>query len=247
MNQPVKFMFETAFTSKDGQGYQTPEEKAKEDLQVEFTLEKEKIRAEAFEEGRKQGLQEAHATIEAETLECTKAFMASQDSLARQCSDGLQGIRNEATEIALFSSMKLAGDLLSHHPQLPLEHLLKNIFEQIRNLSQVRISVPEKLIDSCQSRIQEMADQFGYEGQVVVSGEPDIAVGDCTIEWTDGGITLDRSKTANLIEQAISQSLNGGPVSLGSKFRTEDPDYELTNCAEFVPENQAQLNPGESQ
>ena len=69
MNQPVKFMFETAFASKDGQAYQTPEEKAKEELLVEFALEKEKIRAEAFEEGRKQGMQEALATIEAETLE----------------------------------------------------------------------------------------------------------------------------------------------------------------------------------
>lgn len=247
MNQPVKFMFETAFASKDGQAYQTPEEKAKEELLVEFALEKEKIRAEAFEEGRKQGMQEALATIEAETLECTKTFVAAQDALTQQCRDGLSEIRNEAMEIALFSSMKLAGDLLSHHPQLPLEHLLKNIFDQIRNLSQVRISVPETLIDACQARIQEMADQFGYEGQIVVSGYPDIAVGDCNIEWADGGIALDRSKTAELIEQAITQSVNGEPVSLGSKFRTDDPDYELTNCAEFVPENREQLNSGESQ
>ena len=101
-----------------------------------------------------------------------KAFVKSQTELHNHVSEKIETIRNDATEIALYSSIKLAGDLLSATPQLPLEQLLKSIFDQVRNMSQVRIAVPESVVDTCQSAIQKIAEQAGFAGQIVVTGDP---------------------------------------------------------------------------
>ena len=39
----------------------------------------------------------------------------------------------------------------------------------------------------------------------MVLGEPDFALGDCRIEWADGGIIRDRSKAETDIENAIAR------------------------------------------
>jgi flagellar assembly protein FliH len=54
-------------------------------------------------------------------------------------------------------------------------------------------------------RLEEIARACGYEGRLVVLGEPEIGVGDCRIEWADGGLTRDRAAT----DAAIAEALNG--------------------------------------
>jgi flagellar assembly protein FliH len=36
-----------------------------------------------------------------------------------------------------------------------------------------------------------------------VLAEPDVAPGDCRIEWADGGLTRDRAKTEAAINEAV--------------------------------------------
>jgi flagellar assembly protein FliH len=43
----------------------------------------------------------------------------------------------------------------------------------------------------------------GYEGRLVVLGEPSVGIGDCRIEWADGGINRD----AGLAEAAIAEAV----------------------------------------
>ena len=38
--------------------------------------------------------------------------------------------------------------------------------------------------------------------------EPDIATGDCRIEWADGGVNRDRSATEAAIDEAVTRYVN---------------------------------------
>jgi flagellar assembly protein FliH len=42
---------------------------------------------------------------------------------------------------------------------------------------------------------------------LVVIAEPDIALGDCRIDWADGGVTRDRVATEAAIADAVSRYL----------------------------------------
>jgi len=43
-----------------------------------------------------------------------------------------------------------------------------------------------------------------FEGRLVVLAEPDIAVGDCRIEWADGGINRDSAAADAVIGEAVT-------------------------------------------
>ena len=49
----------------------------------------------------------------------------------------------------------------------------------------------------------------GFDGRLVVLAEPDIAPGDCRIEWADGGLKRDRAATEAAIEEAVARYVAG--------------------------------------
>jgi flagellar assembly protein FliH len=61
-----------------------------------------------------------------------------------------------------------------------------------------------------------MAKQGGFAGQLVILAEPDVATGDCKIEWADGGIVLERAVIDAKIDELVrgymtTRKSNGTP------------------------------------
>ena len=69
------------------------------------------------------------------------------------------------------------------------------------------IRVNDSLHEFARDRINEIAQHRGFEGRLVVLAEPEIAPGDCRIEWADGGLTRDKTATDNLITEQVSRYL----------------------------------------
>ena len=54
-------------------------------------------------------------------------------------------------------------------------------------------------------RIEAIAKQSGFEGRLVILSDPDIAHGDCKLEWADGGVTSDRAATEAKIAELVGR------------------------------------------
>jgi flagellar assembly protein FliH len=67
----------------------------------------------------------------------------------------------------------------------------------------VVVRVNEALYDTARERLEEIARSRGLEARLVVLAEPDIALGDCRIEWADGGVVRDRAATQSAITEAV--------------------------------------------
>ena len=67
--------------------------------------------------------------------------------------------------------------------------------------------VNDTLHEVARARLDEMARARGFEGRLMVVAEPEIAVGDCKIEWADGGVVRDAAKTDLVIGNAIGRYL----------------------------------------
>ncbi len=62
-------------------------------------------------------------------------------------------------------------------------------------------------------------------------GEPDIAPGDCRIEWSDGGLARQLNNLIEEIDQKVAQYVqlkgpNEQPVELPAELEAETPDAE---------------------
>jgi len=61
------------------------------------------------------------------------------------------------------------------------------------------------LHEFARDQIQEIAQQRGFEGRLVVLAEPDLAPGDCRIEWADGGRVRERAAIEATISELVAR------------------------------------------
>jgi flagellar assembly protein FliH len=65
------------------------------------------------------------------------------------------------------------------------------------------VRVHDSLVEEAEALVKRLARERGYEGRLVVLGDPDMAAGDARIEWADGGIVRERAR----IEAAVLDAL----------------------------------------
>ena len=57
--------------------------------------------------------------------------------------------------------------------------------------------------EALKKRVDPIVHEKGFEGRLVILGEPGIARGDCHIEWADGGILRDRKALEKQVDASI--------------------------------------------
>ena len=69
------------------------------------------------------------------------------------------------------------------------------------------VRVHDGLVEEAEALVKRLARERGYEGRLVVLGDPDMAAGDARIEWADGGIVRERAR----IEASVLDALGLTP------------------------------------
>jgi flagellar assembly protein FliH len=116
-------------------------------------------------------------------------------------------------ELAVAVARKLAPELMSREPFAEIAALATDCFKQLAAAPHIVVRVNDTLHETARTRLEEIARTRGFEGRLVVIVEPEIAVGDCRIEWADGGIVRDQSKTDDVIGKAIERYLGLRPAA----------------------------------
>jgi flagellar assembly protein FliH len=160
-------------------------------------------RAEAFAEGRL-------AALDDETAKLARAMESVSMALeeVRRDLDHIQTMASEeAIRFATDLSMKLAGKLLDEKPLATIIDVAKQIFSDLSGHAHVVVRVAPEITDSTKEKLSVIARERGFEGKLIVMGEPEIAPGDVRIEWADGGIIRDRAQVEQSILAGVERAL----------------------------------------
>ena len=84
--------------------------------------------------------------------------------------------------------------------------------------------INDTLYAAAREKLEDITRAHGYEGRLVVLGEPSVAVGDCRIEWADGGIDRD----AGLADGAIA----GRSLVISARGAASPRQREMTRRSE---------------
>lgn len=115
--------------------------------------------------------------------------------------------RIEAVKLAAAIGTRLARALLLAHPAAEIEALVARCIEELKAEPVIVLRLNDGLIDEVKAAAQAMAERQGYGGRLVVIGEPQIPVGDCTVEWADGGLVRDFAGALDQITSLIRSYL----------------------------------------
>jgi flagellar assembly protein FliH len=196
MGAPAKFLFDQDFSS-NGRGDSTNAAEVARRL------------AEAEARGARTGYAAGQADAAAETVRRNAIAM---EDIARMLG-GIAGhlgaaearIETQAVEIALAVARKLCTELTSREPLAELTALVADCLRHLVSTPHLVVRVNDALYDEARIRVEELARHSGFEGRLVILSDPDIAHGDCKLEWADGGIASDTAATEGKIAELVGR------------------------------------------
>lgn len=197
MAETLKFTFDTSF------GTRSEGEVVDQILPVISQSEVDAARTQGFVQGREDGIAEAKAQFNDEfktTLEKISANLGSV--LSTQASNAAIAIE-QAENYSLLIAQKIAKAALTQHPTHQIKVLISDCLSHINLMPHLVIRVNQSITELVQKELQPIIEQSGYDGKLVILGEEDMPLGDCMIEWADGGV----AHTTQEIVEAISDKL----------------------------------------
>ena len=170
-----------------------------EDLQV--------VREAAYEEGHRNGIAEANETQQAllaASLERVSNALAMLDSAQADANDANQRI---AARVAMAVLKKVLPAACEQNAFEEVVRTVQECLGHVLDEPRIIVRVDSALVDPMRERLEQTAIEHGFEGRVVVQADTRVAIGDCRVEWTDGGAERDQTRLIADIENAVNRAL----------------------------------------
>jgi flagellar assembly protein FliH len=200
MTAPVKFLFEDDFAAKENAKPAEPT--------VPLAAHQAAL-ADAEARGHRSGFAAAEAKAVAEAEKRAAAayerIAGGLEGLARGLASVEGRLEAEAVEVAVAVAGKLAPELIAAEPMAEIAALAADCFRHLIAAPHVAIRVNDALYEGARARLEEIARMHGFDGRLVVLASPEVAVGDCRIEWADGGMVRDRAAVEATIAEAVGR------------------------------------------
>ena len=194
MSAPVKFLFEDDFA-----GHGAPGKRGITAAAHEAAL----ARAEA--EGYRKGMAAAETRIEGRASAACERIAQGIATMAQGMAAIEARLEAESVEVAVAVAKKLAPELIAAEPLGEIAALAASCFHQLIAAPHVVVRIAEAIYESAHARLEQIAQLHGFAGRLVVLAEPGMALGDCRIEWADGGLSRDRAATKAAIGEAVGR------------------------------------------
>jgi flagellar assembly protein FliH len=194
-----KFLFDTDFA---GDAERKPVEPV-------ITLAEHVVKlAEAETAGKQRGYTEAQTDAGVESGRRMANALEHIAAGLAVANDALHAIETrlecEAVDVAVAVARKLAPALIAREPFAEISALASDCFRQLIAAPHIAVRVNDALYAEAKEKLDDIVRARSFEGRLVVLAEPDIAPGDCRIEWADGGINRDSAAADAAISAAVT-------------------------------------------
>jgi flagellar assembly protein FliH len=199
MAAPAKFMFDVDFAAGAGRHHAG--------AAVPFAEHALKI-AEAETSAHRRGYAEAQAEAKLESARRTAEAMERIAADLDEANKALKAIETrlecEAVEVAVAVARKLSSALVAQEPFAEISALARECFRELVSAPHVAVRVNDALYAVAREKLEDIARARNMQGRLVVLAESDLALGDCRIEWADGGINRDSAAADAAITAAVT-------------------------------------------
>ena len=165
--------------------------------------------ARAYARGLEDGRARAEAQAQARLSDALTRLGLAAAGLLNQ-SDAREAEREEqALAFAAALARKIAGEAIAADPLASVEEAARAALQHLRGVPHLVLRVNESLVEEAETLVKRLARERGFEGRLVVLGEPDLPQGDARLEWADGGIVRERARIEAAALDAAGLSRNG--------------------------------------
>jgi len=208
MTNPSKFLFNMDFSEPEEPEVVAPPEPEIPSIPL---ADHEKLladaKAKAFEEGRVQALTDLQTKQETLLTAEVNRLVDVVGQAIEQIDEGLAVQEKDAVSLAFLVARRLCAHLIARQPLAETVALVSECLGPLRKAPHLVIRIAEKDVEGLKAQVDPIVHEKGFDGRLVILGEPEIGRGDCHIEWADGGIKRDRKALENEIDTSIRSYL----------------------------------------
>jgi flagellar assembly protein FliH len=211
MASPAKFLFDTDFAA--------PDKSRERPTQAEMAQKIAAAEQRAFRDGFDAGQREAKAESDRRTALALEEIKIGMQGIAARFAGIETRMETEAVDVAVAVARKLCSELIAAEPLGEIVGLVRECFSHLVSTPHLVVRINASLYEIARDQIERLAKQSGFEGRLVLLAEPEIATGDCRIEWADGGVVLERAaidaKINELVGRYIASRNEAAPAMRG--------------------------------
>jgi flagellar assembly protein FliH len=211
MGAPAKFLFDVDFAAGAD----------RKPAQLGLAEHAAKL-AEAEASAHRKGYAEAQADAKVEFDRRMADVMERIATNLAEANNALKAIETrlecEAVEVAVAVAKKLSPALLAREPFAEISALASESFRELVAAPHIAVRVNDVLYAEAREKLEDIVRAKSFQGRLVVLAEPDIAVGDCRIEWADGGINRNAAAAEAVIDAAVTNYIGARRNIAGTRL-----------------------------
>ena len=116
-------------------------------------------------------------------------------------------MRVEAVQLALTAAQVLAGKALEQYGDETLKSCIEEALEDLRSEPRVAIRLNPTFVDALTPELEQMGEQLGFDGELIIRADEDLPVADCVLEWRNGAIERSHDEILQKIQAAAEKWL----------------------------------------
>lgn len=202
---------------------QRAEEDAAANAPPTYTVEElEEARASALAQGRQEGMADAMASIEQQVSVTVDGLFGKLGQLFQEHNAWREGIQRDSITLATSIMRRLAPDLVRGTELPQIERVINDAFQFLTEQPKVIVRVAAELEEPFRDKVHLMATRVGYEGEVVLVGDPELEATDCRISWSAGAVERSLDETWQRIDELVERTVSSLPGRQASEAEPED-------------------------
>ena len=198
MAAPAKFLFDMDFSAPD-------KSRERPATSAEIAQKIAAAEAQAYRNGYDAAQREAGVESDRRAALALEEIAFAIKGIATRFSGIETRMETEAVDVAVAVARKLCSELISREPLGEITALVTDCFSHLVSTPHLVVRINDSLYEGAREKIERLAAQSGFEGRLVILAEPDIATGDCRIEWADGGVVLERAAIEAKINELVGR------------------------------------------
>lgn len=201
-----RFLFDRTFSEIEIDPADEIEEPAEPEVPMITVAEHEALLAAAeqaaFARGRAEAMAARERSDEERLADEARRLAGEVGHLVERLDTEQARVEKDAVALAFLVARRLSAHLVAREPLGEIVALIAECLGPLRKAPHLVIRLRDSDVEALKARIDPLVAEKGFEGRLVFLGDPEIAAGDCRIEWADGGILRDRRALEKQVDQA---------------------------------------------
>ncbi|WP_125932959.1 FliH/SctL family protein [Kiloniella majae] len=192
----------------------------------ELEAEKQAAYAEGFAAGQIDAQNHAAETAEALIAQSINQMSQQLQALQATQQSQVQELQSVSIEVALTAVKKLFPSLVNHTSLDEVILVFRECLDRLPQEPRLVIRVSDVTLDDVQEKLEQVAKQSGFNGNLVFLSEPGMPAGDVRVEWAEGGAERTATELLQEVETIINRAVTNFslPGAAGKTSTTPDAD-----------------------